>query len=157
MTKTMTFSTTNRPDSWDVEGDVITFATPEDAKKAETLYRQMSDEINRLRAARPEAQAHKELRELYEEWPGGLGEIQSSLDGHRRLIVEAATLLRKLIADRPGDRGIQEAVQFLVKHDAWLKSVTPMNSGGTCPHGYKPENCGLCNTRLAPQNGGEKP
>lgn len=59
------FSVPNDPLKWEVQGgDFITFATNEDAKKAEDLFNGMLAEIERLHTLRPEEQRMERAREL---------------------------------------------------------------------------------------------
>ncbi len=56
--KAIEFSSVSNPLSWDSEEfGSITFASHEEAKKAERLFQQMADEIMRLRSAVPEEKA----------------------------------------------------------------------------------------------------
>lgn len=85
---------------------------------------------------------------------------QEQIDGMAKWLQEKASrpeamahIQRWTIQAVEGRRGLDYTYTTDAEGE-WVRwgDVEPyMNSGGTCQHGYKPENCGLCNTRLAPQ------
>jgi hypothetical protein len=125
--KEIVFTTSNNPLSWEVDevGSII-FASHEEAKKAERLFQEMQDEINRLRAAVPEERTRALEQEI------------SNLHAHCDTLTEAHNAETawthnhewpRLCADITG----AEAIRWKISDSegyAW-KRVTPptMNNG----------------------------
>lgn len=70
--------------------------------------------------SRTPSQAAQELKELYDEWPCGLEEIESSLQGHRSIVLESVGLLRNAIAGVNNEA----AVAWLEKHKEWFDAIS---------------------------------
>jgi hypothetical protein len=103
------FTTSNNPLSWDTdEFGVITFASHEEAKKAERLFQEMQDEINRLRAAVPEAITLSEDR--IREFAKPVADRHAARLG---VAIGSGTLYHTLLLD-VGD-AIKKAVEFMNK------------------------------------------